>query len=120
MIVSHDRTLLNLLDTICELDKQGITIYGGNYDFYAGQKQLANHALHHDILVKEKALRKAKEKERQTQERQQRLDARGKKKQEKAGVARIMMNTLRNSAEQSTAKIKDVHAEKISGISREH
>lgn len=119
MIVSHDRTLLNLLDTVCELDRQGITTYGGNYDFYAEQKQLANQALHHDLSAKEKALRKAKEKERQTQERQQRLDARGKKKQEKAGVARIMMNTMRDGAEKSTAKIKGVHTEKISRISRE-
>ncbi|MFC7522891.1 ABC-F family ATP-binding cassette domain-containing protein [Parapedobacter sp. GCM10030251] len=117
--VSHDRTLLNLLNTVCELDRQGITTYGGNYDFYATQKQLANQALHHDILAKERTLRKAKEKERQTQERQQRLDARGKKKQEKAGVARIMMNTLRNGAEKSTAKVKSVHADKISGISKE-
>src|SRR5690606_37909464 len=75
--------------------------------------------LHHDILTKEKVLRKAKEKERQTQERQQRSDMRGKKKQEKAGVARIMMNTLRNGAEKSTAKLKGVHAEKITGISKE-
>src|SRR5690606_8817807 len=28
VIVSHDRTLLNLLDTVCELNKQGITTYG--------------------------------------------------------------------------------------------
>ncbi len=52
-------------------------------------------------------------------ERQQKLDARGKRKQEKAGVARIMMNTLRNSAENSTSKIKGAHAEKIDGISEE-
>lgn len=117
--VSHDRTLLNLLHTVCELDREGITTYGGNYDFYNSQKQLANQALRHDIFAKEKALRKAKEKERQTQERQQRSDARGKKKQEKAGVARIMMNTLRDSAEKSTAKSKSIHAGKISGLSKE-
>ncbi|RYF11537.1 MAG: ABC-F family ATP-binding cassette domain-containing protein, partial [Flavobacteriales bacterium] len=39
--------------------------------------------------------------------------------QEKAGVARIMMNTLRNNAENSTSKLKNVHAEKIDGISQE-
>jgi ATPase subunit of ABC transporter with duplicated ATPase domains len=119
MIVSHDRDLLNLLDTVCELGKRGITVYGGNYDFYAEQKQLENNALHEDLQSKEKALRKAKEKERETLERQQKLDARGKKKQEKAGVPRIMMNTLRNNAEQSTSKIRGVHAEKIGGISQE-
>lgn len=119
LIVSHDRKLLNLLNTVYELTKHGITIYGGNYDFYAEQKQIENNALNQDIHSKEKALRKAKEKERETLERQQKLDARGKKKQEKAGVSRIMMNTLRNNAENSTSKTKSMHAEKIGGISGE-
>jgi ATPase subunit of ABC transporter with duplicated ATPase domains len=107
------------LDTVCELTKGGIMVYGGNYDFYVAQKQIENDALTQDVKSKEKALRKAKEKERETLERQQKLDARGKKKQEKAGIATIMMNTLRNNAEKSTSKIKSVHAEKISGISQE-
>ena len=51
LLVSHDRTLLNLLDTICELGKNGITVYGGNYDFYAAQKQLENNALTKDLSL---------------------------------------------------------------------
>lgn len=94
-------------------------MYGGNYGFYAQQKQIESHALNEDIQSKEKALRKAKEKELETVERQQKLDSRGKAKQEKAGVARIMINTLRNNAEKSTSKIKSVHAEKIGGLSQE-
>ena len=119
LVVSHDRKLLNLLNTVLELTKRGITAYGGNYDFYAEQKQIENNALNQDLQSKEKALKKAKEKERETLERQQKLDARGKKKQEKSGVARIMMNTLRNNAENSSSKLKSVHVEKIDGISKE-
>ena len=63
--------------------------------------------------------KKAKEKERETLERQQKLDRRGKGKQEKSGVSRIMMNTLRNNAENSTSKMKGIHAEKVDGISKE-
>jgi ATPase subunit of ABC transporter with duplicated ATPase domains len=118
IVVSHDRKLLNLPDTVCELSKQGIQVYGGNYDFYKEQKQIENNGLSQDIQSQEKALRKAKEKERETLERQQKSDSRGKGKQEKAGVARIMMNTLRNNAENSTAKIKSVHAEKTGSISQ--
>jgi ATPase subunit of ABC transporter with duplicated ATPase domains len=119
LIVSHDRNLLNKLNTVYELSKHGVAVYGGNYDFYAEQKQIEINALNQDLHSKEKALRKAREKERETLERQQKLDARGKKKQEKSGVARIMMNTLRNNAENSSSKLKGVHAEKIEGISQE-
>ena len=117
IMVSHDRTLLNLADTIFELSNQGISSYGGNYDFYAEQKAIENEALQNDIHAKERALKKAKEKERETLERKQKLDARGKGKQEKSGVARIMMNTLRNNAEKNSSKLKAVHAGKINNIS---
>lgn len=119
IVVSHDRKLLNLLNNICELTEHGIKVYGGNYAFYTEQRQIEINALNQDLQSKEKALRKAKEKEREVTERQQKLDSRGKGKQEKAGIAKIMMNTLRNKAENSTSKMKGVHAEKIGGISQE-
>jgi len=119
VVVSHDRTLLNLLHTVYELSKRGITVYGGNYDFYAAQKMIEKDALDQDLKSKEKALRKAKETERESQERQQKLDARGKKKQEKAGLPTISMNTFKNNAEKSTARLKGVHAEKVDTIAQE-
>lgn len=119
VVVSHDRTLLNLLNIVFELSKKGITVYGGNYEFYAAQKIIESAAIDQDLKSKEKALRKAKETEREALERQQKLDARGKKKQEKAGLPTISMNTLRNNAEKSTSKMKGVHAGKVGAISDE-
>lgn len=119
LIVSHDRRLLNLVNTVAELSSKGIQMYGGNYDFYKSQKEIADEALQNDIKNKEKSLKKAKETERESMERQQKLDARGKSKQEKSGVARIMMNTLRNKAENSSSKLKDIHAGKTESISED-
>jgi ATPase subunit of ABC transporter with duplicated ATPase domains len=119
LVVSHDRSLLNLLDKVFELSRGKITVYGGNYEFYREQKEIGIEALHHDLHSKEKALRKAKQVERESAERQQKLDARGKKKQEKAGLPTISMNTLRNNAEKSTARIKGVHEEKVDGVAKE-
>ncbi|HEY4289502.1 MAG TPA: ABC-F family ATP-binding cassette domain-containing protein [Puia sp.] len=119
IVVSHDRSLLNLIDTVFELGSRGVVVYGGNYDFYAAQKKIEADALDQDLRNKEKLLRKAKETERESLQRQQKLDARGKKKQEKAGLPTISMNTFRNNAEKSTSRIKDVHAEKVENISEE-
>lgn len=119
IIVSHDRRLLNLLNTVFELNRRGIIVYGGNYDFYQEQKRIESNALNEDVRNKEKALRKAREIEREAAERQQKLNARGKKKQEKAGIPTIMMNTLRNNAEKSTSRLKEIHAEKVGAISQE-
>jgi ATPase subunit of ABC transporter with duplicated ATPase domains len=118
VVVSHDTTLLNLLHSVYELSKRGITFYGGNYDFYAIQKNNQFTALQQDLKSKEKALRKAKAVERQSLERKQKLDARGKKKQEKAGLPTIFMNAFKNIAEKSTSRIKDVHAEKIGTLTQ--
>lgn len=112
LIVSHDRTLLNLLSYVYELEQGQITGYGGNYDFYQQQKQMERTALSEHIREQEKSLRKAKDLAREAIERQQKLDAKGKKKQLKEGLPTIAMNTLRNNAEKSTAKLKQVHASK--------
>lgn len=119
VVVSHDRTLLNLLPTVCELSKRGIALYGGNYDFYMEQKTIENEALNQDIKAREKALRKAKEVEREAMDRQHKLDARGKKKQEKAGMPTIMQHVFKNNAERSTARLKGIHAEKVGAINHE-
>ncbi|KAF5075070.1 putative ABC transporter ATP-binding protein YbiT [anaerobic digester metagenome] len=119
IVVSHDRTLLELLNPICELRPDGITTYGGNYTFYQEQKAIEANAITNRLEEQEKALRKAKRVEREALERKQRQDSRGKKQQVKEGTARILMNTLRNNAETSSAKLKNTHAEKISSISAE-
>lgn len=46
LVISHDRTLLNLLPAICELSRNGLACYGGNYDFYKEQKEVHRNALH--------------------------------------------------------------------------
>ncbi len=119
IVVSHDRGLLNKLNKVIELRSDGVKTYGGNYTFYTTQKEVETSALQQDIHSQEKAIKKARDKERDTLERQHKLDARGKKKQEKAGISTIMMNTLRNQAEKTTAKTKGAHADKIQTLTKD-
>lgn len=119
LVVSHDRELLRLLNPIYELSQNEIKVYGGNYDFYKEQKEIELKSLNQDVQNKEKELRKAKEKERETIERQQKLDTRAQKNLHKAGLPKIVSNAWKNSAERSTAKITCVHTDKIGNISQE-
>jgi len=119
LIVSHDRFLLELLNPVYEFDRRGIKVYGGNYSFYKEQKGIAENALYRQLEEKEKELRKAKRAEREMREKKQRSDTRGKKKHEKEGVSRIFMKKLKDNAESSSAKLKEVHSEKIADVSGE-
>ena len=117
LIVSHDRTLLNLLPYTCELDRSKITLYGGNYDFYKEQKEIALAALQNQLSEKEKELRQAKKIAREALERKNKSSVRGEKAAIKKGIPRIMMGAMKQHAEQSAVKLKDVHDEKMSSLS---
>lgn len=112
LVVSHDITLLNRLTMIYELEKEGVTAYGGNYTFYKEQKRLQREALQSTLEEKEKELRLAKKTAREAAERKQKLDARGKKQKEKSGLGKMALNILQDKAEKSSSKLKEVHEEK--------
>lgn len=116
LVVSHDRTLLNQVNTIWELSEKGIKVYGGNYEEYVQFKELEITALHNRLDESRKELKKAEKVMHDTMERKNRKDARGKKRMEGKGIPRIMINTIRSNAQKSGSKLKDVHDNKISMI----
>ena len=119
LVVSHDRTLLNLLPEICELEKHQINYYGGNYEFYKEQKTLMQEALQQRIEEKEKALRIAHKVARETAERRDKQNVRGEKNNIKKGVPRIVLNALQGKSEKSTSKLNSTHQEKAEKLTSE-
>lgn len=119
LVISHDRTLLNLLPTICELSRNGLACYGGNYDFYKEQKEVHRNALQQQLEEKEKALRLARKTAREMEERKARQNTRGEKASIKKGIPRILLGGLKNHAENSSSKLSNVHAEKTDKIQQE-
>ena len=119
LVVSHDRTLLNLLPEICELEKHQINYYGGNYEFYKEQKTLMQEALQQRIEEKEKALRIARKVARETAERRDKQNVRGEKNHIKKGVPRIVLNALQGKSEKSTSKLNSTHQEKAEKLTDE-
>ena len=119
LVVSHDRTLLNLLPEICELEKHQINYYGGNYEFYKEQKTLMQEALQQRIEEKEKALRIARKVARETAERRDKQNVRGEKNNIKKGVPRIVLNALQGKSEKSTSKLNSAHQKKAEKLTDE-
>lgn len=119
VVASHDITLLRALDAVWELRDKKLVAYGGGYDFYRKQMTLERDARQSELNSREKALTEAVAKERETLRRQQKLDARGKKKQIQAGLPTISMNTLKNKAQHSTGRTMETHARKRSALSDE-
>lgn len=113
IVVSHDITLLNQLQTTYELSELGMKRYGGNYDFYREQKDTATQALSDDIHEHEKQLRLAQKKAQEVRERQEKRSSQGEKQKARQGVPRIVLNALAGAAENTASKLKDKHTEII-------
>lgn len=110
VVVSHDITLLSLLNTTYELSEKGIKVYGGNYSFYKEQKEIEEQALVQQIDSEEASLRLARKKAQEVRERQDKRESQGKRNKQKEGVARIVVNARGNLAENSSAKLKEKHS----------
>jgi len=119
LVISHDRTLLNLLPAICELSANGLTHYGGNYDFFKEQKSIRLNALQEQLEEKQKALRLARKTARELAEQKAKQNVRGEKAAMKKGIPRIMMGAMKDKAEVSTNKLKNVHTEKSEKLQQE-
>lgn len=119
VIVSHDRTLLNMLTSIYEMSPTGMRFYPMNYDDYKATTDAETEARTAQLENRQKELAKAEKSARKTMERQQKHASRGEKQSEKKCLARIAMGNLRNSSEASTARLSKVQQEKLQAMNRE-
>lgn len=112
VVVSHDITLLNLLDTNYELTSKGLKLYGGNYDFYCEQKEVEDRALEQHIDTEQTALRLARKKAQEVRERQEKRMRHGEANKDQ--LPRIMRKGLKDKGERTSARLGDKHSEILS------
>ncbi len=113
IVVSHDRSLLSLVQSIAELSNQGLQIYGGNYSFYQAEREKESLALQQQITTARQEQKKQKEDLKLSLERQQRRMVRGKRKAAKGGIPKILANGLKKRAQSTLAKVKDIQEDRL-------
>lgn len=116
IVISHDRSLLRLMNTIVELSSIGLKSYGGNYDFYLEQKKLEDEAVLNQIRNVSSELKKAIKQKTEVTQRQQKRNIAGEKKAIKSNMPKIMANQLKGAGEKTLKKLRDIHNEKINNI----
>lgn len=119
LIVSHDKSILNLVEHTYELSPSAIKYYAGNYAFYEKQKEIETAAILSQLEDKEKELRQAKKVQQEVVERRQKLDARGYDRSNKKGLGKMAMHILKDKAEKSTAKLQETHVAKTDDLAAE-
>lgn len=113
LVISHDRELLNDVDTTLELSSQGLSVYGGNFEFYRAQKE-AERALHDEKL--ESARRDKKKMEREHHEKMQTQDKRmrlGEKKAKQGGLPKILLGARKRRAQATMGRIDKNESQRV-------
>lgn len=111
IVVSHDRTLLNLLPETCELSRSALVFYGGNYEFYKQQKELLLSALQQQLNEKEKELRQVRKLAREVAERKDKQNVRSEKAVPQKAFPYGHQYPER-PGRKSTTKLADIHWDK--------
>lgn len=116
IVISHDRTLLRLMNSIAELNSSGLKLYGGNYDFYKEQKELEDEAVNSELRNINSEYKKAVLQKDEVLQRQLKNNISGEKRALKANMPKIMLNQMKGSGEKTFQKLKNSHSEKINSI----
>jgi ATPase subunit of ABC transporter with duplicated ATPase domains len=109
IIVSHDRTLLDLMDSIVEISSLGARSYGGNYTFYQQQKEIEKLAVAQTILEAKKSLKKVSRSVQVSKEKHEQRQAKGRALQRTGSQAKIILNAMKNRSAQTLSTLSKRH-----------
>jgi ATPase subunit of ABC transporter with duplicated ATPase domains len=119
IVVSHDRRLLALLDQIAELNANGLKFYGGDYEFYRQQREVERNAAEETFQSARQRLKDAKLTAQRASERQQRRQSHGRRNILNRNLPPIAAGNLSRAAENTAARLKDRHQQKVGHAKRE-
>ena len=114
VIVSHDRELLNQMDTLLELHNGKLSVFGGNYDFCVAQKRQMQESIEAKYTDAQKEIARLNATIAKAQNTRQHHEAKQKKDMaNKANGSRIDANALKGKSQETEAKRRNLIQTKL-------
>ncbi len=105
LVVSHDETILELMDQILAIANQGIKLYGGNFNFYQTQRDIERRAKEQKFITAKKQLNEAMVSIQTTKEKHQQNQTQGKLLRKKGGDPKGAMDFFKNRSGRTQSTI---------------
>ncbi len=105
IIISHDRTLLNLMEEIVELTSLGVSNYGGNYDDYAQQKAIEDQANQQHLQDAKKFIQKSKSSVQASYEKHEQKQSYGRELRRSGKIDKLAANSKKGRSERTQSKM---------------
>ncbi len=109
VVVSHDRTLLEHVDAVAELEPDGLRTYGGAFSAYETAVAVEQEAAERDVRTAEAALKREKRERQQARERAERRSGTAARNVADAGLPKILAGARQRRAQESAGRAV-VHA----------
>ncbi|MGF1910774.1 ATP-binding cassette domain-containing protein [Vibrio kasasachensis] len=98
LLISHDRELLRECGEIWELSSLGIQVFGGNYDFYAEQKEVENQAVTRQLSSISRQQKQLEEQAQRNREKADQQASKGNRLRKQGSQPKILMDAKKDSA----------------------
>jgi ATPase subunit of ABC transporter with duplicated ATPase domains len=105
IVASHDRRLLEHLEEIIELSSLGAAAYGGNYSFYAEQKQLEKAAREQEVQDAKKQLQRAHRTIQHSREKHEQKQAYGRALRDSGSIDKMAAGSAKGRSERTQSKM---------------
>lgn len=109
IIASHDRELLNHLDTQVEITSKGLFQYGGNYDDYLIQKTLQENAKQQQLQESKRQYQNTLNSMQKSKETLEQRRKYGKALREKGSIDKMLANSKRGQSERTQSRQKKLY-----------
>ena len=109
LIISHNRTLLEEMDTIFELTEKGLHEYGGNYTLYDTQKNLEIAAIDAQGERLEKRIHQEKKQHQATLQKAAQRKKQGEKIRYGGSQSLLLLDMQKNRAEKRQSNVAERH-----------